>query len=71
MSVAPGVHGTLDAGAGPGTVHCRIPVSTSRESGNLLVGQFGGDDRPLIKLRTFDGDIKIRPYEGADATSDI
>ncbi|MGC9348787.1 MAG: DUF4097 family beta strand repeat-containing protein [Anaerolineae bacterium] len=70
LAIVPDASGLLDAGAGAGSVHCHLPVSGGQKSKHLLVGQLGEGKTPLIKLRTFEGDITIRPYEASDESLD-
>jgi len=65
----------LDAGTNHGTVLCDLPVDATQRSRSLLVGGLGKGYGPLIKLRSFSGDIHVQqkvvaPVDGGSADSD-
>lgn len=64
-----GYAGMLDVGSVGGVIQCMAPVEVIRESPMLLVGKLGAGVGPLVKLRTFDGEITVGEI-AADAEQD-
>ncbi len=67
-----GCSAMLDASTNDGTVLCDHPVDATHRSRSLLIGGLGKGYGPLIKLRSFSGDIHVRqqgpaPAEGGTA----
>jgi hypothetical protein len=67
-----GCSAMLDAGTNDGIVSCDLPVDVTQKSRSLLIGGLGEGYGPLIKLRSFSGDIHVRqqgpaPAEGGTA----
>lgn len=62
-----GYAGMLDAGTAGGVIDCAIPLGVIQQAPILLTGRLGDGYGPLVKLRTFDGDISIKAIAGDDA----
>jgi len=70
-----GCSAMLDAGTNEGTVLCDHPVDATQRTRSLLIGGLGEGYGPLIKLRSFSGDIHVQqevvaPADGSTAASD-
>ncbi len=62
-----GCSGTLDASTNDGTVLCDLPVDATQRSRSLLIGELGEGHGPLVKLRSFSGDIHVQQQDPATA----
>ena len=57
----------LDAVTNDGTVLCDLPVDATQRSRSLLIGGLGEGYGPLVKLRSFSGDIHVQQEDPAPA----
>jgi hypothetical protein len=62
-----GCSAMLDASTNDGTVLCDHPVDATQRSPSLLIGGLGEGYGPLVKLRSFSGDIHVRQQDPAPA----
>jgi len=63
LDLGPEVSGCLDAGTDQGEILCTTSLQDEERSYNILRGRLNGGSEPVIRLRTFDGDIAVHTLQ--------